>query len=123
MVDSTAPAGTFQRRSDAMHELQQFVIGFCRLTPLRIPGIEVSKLDLQDCGLHCVKPAVIPFNEMVVFLVLSVISKHPNSLGYCWIIRRDSSSLSTCAEIFTRVKAERGSFAHGAGLLPAAANS
>src|SRR5206468_11669506 len=104
MVDSTAPAGTFQRRSDAMHELQQFVIGFCRLTPLRIPGIEVSKLDLQDCCLHCVKQAVIPFNEMVVFLVLSVISKHQNLLCYCWIVRRDSSILSTFADIFSWLK-------------------
>src|SRR5215470_13283027 len=115
MVYSAAPFG-FQWCFDAPHLFQQVIVVFSRPSPVFVPFPEMRQLDAQNRGLQGVETAVISLNQVVIFLVLTVIPDHPNPLRKCFIIRCDSPTFAAGPKILAGIKTEPRSLSYGACL-------
>src|SRR5215471_19678951 len=115
MVYSAAPFG-FRWCFDAPHLFQQMIVVFSRFSPIVVPFPEMRQLDAQNRGLHGVKPAVISLNQVLVFLVLTVIPDHPNPFRECFIIGCDSPTFAAGSKILAGIKTESRSLSDRACL-------
>src|SRR5262249_39343702 len=111
MVDGAAPFCALRWNNDAVHR-QQLTVSTRRLPPFRVPLVQVPQLDAENGRLKSIEPPVITLYKVVVLLILSVVSKHANALGYEIIVRGHRPGLPACAEIFAGIKAERRGFSH-----------
>ena len=75
---------------------------------------QVLEFGPENPSLDRIQPAVIPFDFVVIFLCLAVVSQHPNPFGQYPIVRRNRSSLPASTQVFSRIEAERSRPAHGA---------
>ena len=68
--------------------------------------IEVAELDGQNRRLQSIEPTIKAQHRIIIFRALTIIAKHPNTLGELRVIGDDSAPVAKCPEIFAGVKTE-----------------
>src|SRR5262249_28861141 len=108
----------FMRHRDRVHVLEELRVLTAVLATLSVPVRQVLELDPQNPGLDGVQSAVISLGLVMVLLHFAVIAKPAHAVGEAPIVGRHRTGLSTRAQVFARIEAERSQAAHGAGSLP-----
>ena len=81
-----------------------------------IAVIKALELNLKNCRLNSIHPAVPTDQRVVILLNLPVIPENPDFILQFIIVSHDSAGFAKCAQIFPRVKTETADIAHRTSL-------
>src|SRR5678816_4429671 len=106
-----------ERRPDArVRQLRS--VPFRSTPPVVVPLIQTPELDLQNCGLKSIEPAVEPDLGVVVVRGSTMVAQSFDPLGDRCAVGGDRSSITVCSEILPRVKRKTGDIAERPGSDP-----
>src|ERR1700730_17128953 len=111
MIDRPG-VGWLERRDDTFGASKELVVALGGLAALSIPHSQSPKFNRENTRLDGVEPPIVALQIMVVLLHLSVIAEHAHPLRQRFVASRNRSGLSAGPEVFSRIKAKRGSPAH-----------
>src|SRR5581483_11117292 len=117
MIDGFRP-GRLKGPDDPLDFFKKSVVAIRTPATTFVPFGKALELYIQDSGLYRVKPAVIPFHVMVIFLHRTMVTQNPNLSRDLLIVRCNRSPFSTGAEVLPGIKTESRSLTHRSGPFP-----
>ena len=81
-----------------------------------IAVIKALQLNLKNCRLNAIHPAVPTDHRVVILLNLPVVAENPDLFLQFIIVSHDSAGFAKCAQILPRVKTETADIAHRTSL-------
>ena len=81
-----------------------------------VVGVDVLQLHAEQCGLQFVEAVVGALDEILVFLVRTVIAERADHVGELLVLAGERAGVAEGAEVLARVEAESRGVAPSAGL-------
>ena len=118
VVNTFRPGSLNRNYHRILHFRKQLVIPVGKIAPRLIPLGQMAQFHREPARLNGVQPPVITFDVVVILFCLAVIADHLHPLGHLFVVRSDRSRFAAGSQILARIKTERGSTPHRAGLFP-----